>query len=188
MHMETDVKRWTIEELHSLPDDGNSYELSHGELFVSPAPAEPHDTTVARLNRLLVAYVAANRLGLVYHPHSVVRFGDSQAEPDLIVRHSRAGRPKHARVDDDLLDWPIPSLVIEVVSPSSRRRDREQKREYYVEAGVAENWVVDPERRNVRVVRPGHEDVVATQQFEWHPVGVSQPLAINVDDIFEGAD
>lgn len=34
MHMATKVKRWTIEELHSLPEDGNTYELIHGELFV----------------------------------------------------------------------------------------------------------------------------------------------------------
>lgn len=33
------TKRWTLRELHSLPDDGNKYELVNGELFVTPAGA-----------------------------------------------------------------------------------------------------------------------------------------------------
>lgn len=33
MAMATTRKVWTLEELHSLPDDGNKYELVHGELF-----------------------------------------------------------------------------------------------------------------------------------------------------------
>ncbi len=186
MHMATDVKRWTIEELHSLPEDGNMYELIRGELFVSPPPGEMHEEISARLTRLLDPYVAANRLGLTYHSRAVLRFEESQSEPDLMIRHSRAGRPKHAKVDDDWLDSPTPILIVEIISPWSRRRDREQKRAYYIEAGVAEYWIVDPERRSVRVVRPGREDAVATRELEWHPAGVAQPLVINVDDIFAG--
>lgn len=33
-----ETKVWTLEELHSLPEDGNKYELLHGELFVTPPP------------------------------------------------------------------------------------------------------------------------------------------------------
>ncbi|MDB4875265.1 MAG: hypothetical protein JWM41_1711 [Gemmatimonadetes bacterium] len=44
MHMATRTKRWTLEELHSLPDDGNKYELVDGELFVTPAPTPRHET------------------------------------------------------------------------------------------------------------------------------------------------
>jgi hypothetical protein len=47
------TKVWTLEELHSLPDDGNKYELIHGELFVTPPPTDPHETIAARLTRLL---------------------------------------------------------------------------------------------------------------------------------------
>jgi hypothetical protein len=36
MSMVTSRKVWTLEELHSLPDDGNKYELVRGELFVTP--------------------------------------------------------------------------------------------------------------------------------------------------------
>ena len=68
MHMATQVKRWTLEELHSLPDDGNKYELIHGELFVTPPPNDDHETILARLTRILDRYVEANGLGQVYRP------------------------------------------------------------------------------------------------------------------------
>ena len=35
---------WTVEMVDALPDDGQRYELIDGELFVTPAPAEPHQT------------------------------------------------------------------------------------------------------------------------------------------------
>jgi hypothetical protein len=44
----TKTKVWTLEELHSLPDDGNKYELMHGELFVTPPPTVSHEDSVPR--------------------------------------------------------------------------------------------------------------------------------------------
>jgi Uma2 family endonuclease len=54
------AKVWTLEELHSLPDDGNKYELLHGELFVTPAPTFDHETTIARLHAVLLPFVMAH--------------------------------------------------------------------------------------------------------------------------------
>ena len=62
MHMATATKRWTLEELHSLPDDGNKYELVRGELFVTPPPTDGHETIAARLTEILAPYVREHRL------------------------------------------------------------------------------------------------------------------------------
>lgn len=53
MGVGTAAKRWTLEELHSLPDDGNKYELVHGELFVTPPPTNEHESVVSALHSLL---------------------------------------------------------------------------------------------------------------------------------------
>ena len=66
MHMATVTKQWTLEEVHSLPDDGNKYELVRGELFVTPPPTDPHETIAARLSALLTPYVEREKLGYVY--------------------------------------------------------------------------------------------------------------------------
>src|SRR5881628_4032988 len=132
MPMVTSRKVWTLEEVHSLPDDGNKYELVRGELFVTPPPTDEHETILARLTRLLDAFVAANGLGFVYHPRAVLRFEGSEVEPDLMVRKPQA------RPDASWDSAPVPTLVVEVVSASTRRRDHEQKKSLYLDAGVGE--------------------------------------------------
>jgi len=46
-----------------------------------------------------------------------------------------------------------PELVVEIGSPSTRRRDETIKRRLYERAGVSEYWTVDPELDLVRVYR-----------------------------------
>jgi Uma2 family endonuclease len=86
MPMAMHANQWTLEELHSLPDDGNKYELVRGELFVTPPPTDEFETVLARLSRILNPYVATHGLGMVYHPPAVMRFEGSEVEPDLMVR------------------------------------------------------------------------------------------------------
>jgi Uma2 family endonuclease len=177
--MATETKIWTLAEVHSLPDDGNKYELIRGELFVTPAPTEVHETISARLTRILDPYVAAQGLGYVFHPRAVVRFEGSEVEPDLMVRQPKSeGEP----------DWdraPTPVLVVEILSPTTRRRDRAQKRDFYTEVGIAEYWLIDPERKNVTVVRPNEPDLTTADKLIWSPAGTSASLEIEVQRIFE---
>jgi Uma2 family endonuclease len=179
MHMSTAVKRWTLEELHSLPDDGNKYELIDGELFVTPAPTDYHETLSAKLTRLLDPFVERNGLGYVYHPRAVVRVGESEVEPDLMVRQPQPPKTK---------EWehaPRPTLVIEIISPTTRRRDYMHKRDFYLRIGIAEYWILDPERQAVTVARPGEENTVADRRLSWNPAGVAESLEIDVYDLFD---
>jgi Uma2 family endonuclease len=75
-----------------------------------------------------------------------------------------------------------------MLSGSTRRHDRNQKREFYRDVGVAEYWIVDPERGCVRVVRRGEEDVVTSDRLDWHPAGASRPLELDVRTIFKPQD
>ena len=179
MAMANAVKRWTLAELHSLPDDGNRYELVRGELFVTPPPSYAHETVAARLTQFLVPYVAVNGLGLVYRPRAVLRFQGSEVEPDLMVRPDAAGA-----------DWdraPVPILVVEILSPATRRRDREQKRDLYTDAAIPEYWMLDPERRVVTVVAAGRGEVVMTETLVWSPTGASSSLEIQLAQVFDPA-
>jgi Uma2 family endonuclease len=62
-----------------------------------------------------------------------------------------------ARVLTDANLQGVPELVIEVGSPSTRKRDETIKRRLYEKSGVSEYWVVDPELDVVRVYRAGPE-------------------------------
>ena len=170
-------KLWTLDEVHSLPDDGNKYELIHGELFVTPPPTDYHETIGARLTRLLDPFVAANGLGLVYHPRAVMRFEGSEVEPDLMVRKA------HPRPEKDWNKAPKPILIVEILSDYTRRRDQVQKKSLYLDAHV-EYWIVDPESRTITVVRPGEADRTERNAMSWTPRGISATLILGFSDIF----
>jgi Uma2 family endonuclease len=168
---------WTLEELHSLPDDGNKHELVRGELFVTPAPSPGHEYVAARITRCLETFVVANNLGYIYHPRAVIRFKGSEVEPDLMVR----------RQIDPGTDWeaaPVPILVVEILSPTTRRRDHVQKRHLYLDAGVAEYWIVDAEARSVTVVRLDAPDVVTAGELQWFPATAAAALVLDVRRFF----
>jgi len=182
MLMATKIRRWTLEELNHLPGDGNTYELVHGELLVSPAPAPPHDDVGAQLLRILFPYVEAQRVGLIYLPHSVVQvLPDSQVEPDLMV-HPGPRRPL-----EPFAERAMPILVIEILSKHSRRRDRVLKRGFYLEQAIPDYWIVDAEGRSITTARPGSNDVVVTEQLVWHPWGARTPLSFDVAAMFRQA-
>lgn len=182
MAMPNRVAQWSLAELHRLPDDGNRYELVHGELLVTPAPSFEHQELVAVLSDVLIPYVTAHDLGRVRFPRSVIRFGrHSEVEPDLMVRPIPKRRPT------SWANAPVPILVVEVLSGTTRRRDRLEKRALYLEGRVSEYWIIDREDRLVTVVRPGHEDVDVSTRLVWHPAGASEPFAIDLPEYFRTA-
>lgn len=177
----TQVRKWTLEEVHRLPDDGNKYELVRGELFVTPPPGDEHETIAARLSAILTPYVMANTLGLVYHPKAVMRFDDSEVEPDLMVRQLHPNRQKN---DKDWNTAPIPLLVVEILSAYTRRRDFKEKRALYLDAGVPEYWIVDPERLSITVITRDATRV-ETGRLTWSPPGAAASLEFEVATIFQ---
>ena len=172
---------WTLAELDRLPDDGNKYELVDGELFVTPAPSPTHEQLASVLHAILAPYVRAQGLGHVYTPRALVRTDGSEVEPDLMLR------PATSTLPETWEQMPAPSLVVEILSRTTRRRDREQKRRFYLRIGVAEYWMVDRWSGSIHVVRPDVEDLVSETVLEWRPTGASEPLRIDVAAYFREA-
>lgn len=170
------TRPWTLEDLERMPDDGNKYEVVRGELFVTPPPSAPHQDIIARLAHMLDGYVHEEELGWVYQARSVIRRRGSETEPDLFVSQALGA------------DWsatPTPSLVVEVLSRATRRRDLDQKKIYYLEdAGVPEYWIIDRESRTVRVARFALDDMVVPDVLEWHPRGAERALRIDLSRLF----
>jgi Uma2 family endonuclease len=143
-----------------LPQDGFRHELHRGRLLMTPPPGTSHGAVALGVGALLLAWVRPRRLGRVTIDAGVRLSPDTCVGPDVAFL-SAARR--------DRLDEPYfrgaPDLVVEVVSPSTRRVDRVLKRGLYRRHGVREYWIVDPdtrrfevldfERRRRRVVRPG---------------------------------
>ena len=171
------TRKWTLAELHRLPDDGNRYELVRGELFVTPPPSDAHETIAAKLTAMLTPYVIRHGLGLVYHPRAVLRFKGSEVEPDMMVRQPH---PDPRGTDSDWTRAPIPTLVVEILSPYTRRRDREDKKQLYAEAGVEEYWMIDAEECSITARHSDGTEEVVRDSMTWHPSAASEPRTFSV--------
>ena len=181
MHMALQTRRWTRADLERLPDDGNTYELIHGELLVSPAPRPAHEEVVRALRRVLEPYCDRERIGRVYDAKPAFVTEDSEVIPDIVIRP--AVTPPPERWDDA----PMPVLVVEVLSESTLRADRIRKRAFYLESGIPEYWIVDGETRTITVARPVEGDTGYSTTLTWHPAGASIPMRLDVGSLFREA-
>jgi Uma2 family endonuclease len=170
---------WTAERVRALPDDGRRYELIDGELVVTPAPRGLHQVAVAALEHLLHAALAGTALHVLHSPADISLGEDEILQPDLFVYRTATGR--------HLLDWTditALALVIEVLSPSTARYDRQPKRRRYQRAGVPEYWIVDLDARVIERWRPADErPEVLTDVLHW-TVGVEASLTLEVGELF----
>jgi Uma2 family endonuclease len=180
MHMAIEHRHWTVDEKDALPEDGNRYEVIHGDLLVTPTPTDAHETVAARLTRIVDRYVEAEGLGFTYHPRAVIRLGDDvEVEPDLMVRR------EHDQAQGSWSSAPLPILVVEIASLGTRAIDLGRKRALYIdEAGIPEYWIVDGDTRTVRSCAPGRDDIVCDDRLTWHPAGATAALVVPVAAIF----
>ncbi len=156
--------RWTAERVRALPDDGNRYELIAGELLVTPAPRGVHQEAIVSLVTRLEPWLRETRIGrALVSPADLALGEDEVLQPDLFVYRTATG----ARLRDwsDIVEL---RLVVEVVSPSTARYDRQRKRRRYQRAGIAEYWIVDPDARLIERWRPNDErPAVVTDRLVW---------------------
>jgi Uma2 family endonuclease len=140
----------TYEDFLQFPDDGKRHELIDGEHYVTPSPNLRHQAISGNLYFLLRSWLESHPAGRVLSaPFDVVFSTFDIVVPDLTYVSNRRWAeiitPKHAVGS--------PDLVIEIGSPSTRKRDETIKRRLYERANVAENWVVDPDIDVIRVYR-----------------------------------
>jgi Uma2 family endonuclease len=127
----------------------HKWEFIQGEVIMHSPALNRHLTASQRTYDLLSAYARVHQLGLVRHEKAMTRFPRNDYEPDVIF----FGPAKAAIIDPDTLKFPIPDLIVEVLSPSTLKRDRGIKFKDYALHGVAEYWIIEPVAETVEVHR-----------------------------------
>ncbi len=142
-------RRITAEEYFQMPEGPPYFQLIDGELVMSPSPTYFHQRITMRLTIALGMYLEANPIGELTGAPSDVQLDEHNVfQPDLyFVRNERLGiiaaqRPKGA-----------PDLVIEVISPGTKRDDLGRKKTISAKRGVIEYWSVFPNLKEVHVYR-----------------------------------
>lgn len=120
-------------------DDGNRYELASGRLeLMSPAPSVHHQMVSAQIQKRLMQSCEDEYL-ILDAPVDVILDKYEVRQPDLVIIHrSRMHIVSRRGVIG------APDLVVEILSPSTLRRDKIDKIKVYALYGIPEYWLVDP--------------------------------------------
>lgn len=171
---------WTAEMVRALPDDGKRYEVLDGVLFVNPSPSRPHQRAVRLLLIALEAYCHQYSLGEALTSPADIEFSQRDlVQPDVFVLPTIAS---------SWADATSLILACEVISPSTARSDRYDKRRTYQRYGVPEYWIVDLDARVVERWRPDDaRPEVISETLDWQARGDIPTFTLNLTGFFSAA-
>ena len=139
--------RMTADEYLALEDDGRKYELISGVVVMSPSPTTKHQQVLMEIAYQVKAFLRQHSLGGLY-PETDIRLSTNLVyRPGLVFIRAERVRANWPRISEP------PDLVVEVVSPESRRYDAETKRSDYERYGVREYWLIDPDLETMTFLR-----------------------------------
>jgi len=173
--------RFTWRDYRTWPAD-ERWEIIGGEAFaMTPAPSTRHQKIVRRLTRLLDAHFAGHTCEAYVAPVDVKLSEEDVVQPDLLVVCEK-DRIKPTHIEG------APTLVVEVLSPSTAVFDRVRKLRLYAASGVQEVWLVTPYPHTVEVFALdgdeyrlagvyGREDSLQSRRFP--------DLTIDLDSVFD---
>ncbi len=140
----------TADDLLHLPDDGHKYELIGGELKMVPAGMR-HEKIGMRLAMLLTKYLEKNPIGEIYGSSTGYKLPNGNVRsPDLSF--VRIERLPGGKTPVGFGDFP-PDVAVEILSPGDNARDVSGKLGDYLDWGVPQVWIVDPDDETVTVYR-----------------------------------
>ena len=137
--------RMTAEEYHAIGETQLRYELIDGVVCMSPSPTPLHQRLITQLSAAITYFANARQLGEALVEVDV-HLGKGPLGSDLVYRPDIIflSKGKMAQVGDRIVV--PPDLAVEIISFRSRRMDYQTKKDDYERFGVAEYWLIDPER------------------------------------------
>jgi len=186
-------KRYTYADYLTWLDD-KARELIHGFIkMMSPAPRLRHAEVSKNIYRYLDAIVIRNKgkCKVFYAPFDVRLPKNGETAYDKI---DTVVQPDICVICDlsKLDEWGCcgaPDMIVEILSPSTTKKDVHEKFYLYEESGVKEYWIVHPKDKAINVYllqENGKYDDGALYEFEGKvPVHVFDNYLIDLDDIFE---
>lgn len=134
-------------------DEGDRYELIYGEAVMMAPPISIHQEVHAGIFGQIAYFLLGKPCKVYSAPFGVRLFeqqGDTPDDVDTVVEPDITVVCDSTKLDHYGCKG-APDMVVEILSPSTARRDRLVKFELYRRAGVREYWIVDPQNQSVEV-------------------------------------
>jgi len=174
---------WSVEQYLKLTNQTSQLiEFTDGMLEVLPMPTDKHHAISLFLLLGLLAFIRPRHGTVFYAPLRLeVRPGKFR-EPDLLLLANGADPRRKNEF------WLGADLVVEIVSPDNPKRDTEEKRLDYAEAGIPEYWIVNPLNDTITVLVLDGASYAEHGLFGRGERATSQLLAgfnVSVDETFD---
>jgi Uma2 family endonuclease len=181
--------RYTYREYRQW-DDTERWELIDGHAYnMTPAPSRAHQEICGELFRQFANYLTDKSCSVYSAPFDVRLPEGNEADDDIasVVQPDLSIVCDRTKLDDKGCKG-SPDLIIEVISPSTARKDLKEKLPLYEKTGVREYWIVDPAAKTVMVFRQngstgfGRPDIYSEE--DRIEVGVFPDLIIDLNTVF----
>jgi Uma2 family endonuclease len=160
-------------------DDGVRAELVDGEIYQMASPGQRHQEILGEIFRQLATFLKGKPCKVFPAPFGVRLDQDAVFEPDIVVVCDKN------KLNGKICDG-VPDLVVEIISPSSAHYDRLFKFNRYLNAGVREYWIVDPDTGSVQIntLENGKYTAAMYGSDDTAPVGALPGCEITLNDVF----
>ena len=162
-------KKLTYRDYVEIPDDGNRWEIIEGIFYKMARPNTNHQLTLGSLASMFHMCLRGNKQCRVFmapldvriplynenHPDDAINV----VQPDIMIFCDRNKTDEKGGIAS-------PDLVVEVISPSSKKQDRQRKFQLYERAGVKEYWIVEPVYEEVEIYRLVEGKFVKIGEYE----------------------
>jgi Uma2 family endonuclease len=164
-------------------------ELIRGKIFkMSPAPRTTHQKISGNLHRIIANYLHKKNCQIFIAPTDVIlpvankirEKSTTVVQPDLCIV-----------CDDSMVEeagiFGAPDLMLEILSPSTSKKDLQDKFSVYEEAGVKEYWIVSPEAKFVEVfvlIENRFQRIKSYVQDDMVESHTIQGLCVDLNDVF----
>lgn len=163
-------KRVTYEEFIEISQNSDGrYELINGEIYLLESPKHKHQVAIREIFGQLYNWFQNKPCSPLTAPFDVKlsngspNFEDDPnvVQPDILIICDED------TIDDNGNYQGVPSLVVEVLSPSSRSKDMIKKLSLYMNSGVKEYWIVDTDREKVHIYSFEDRDIRALNSYKF---------------------
>jgi len=161
------------------------YQLINGEAYLMASPSVAHQAIVRELLLPIGTWLQGKTCQVFTAPLDVRLFPKKNKSDNMVFQPDLLVVCDNKKLSKGCVNGP-PDLVIEIVSPSNTHSQLFLKYQYYLEAGVREYWVIDPDARKVQVHVYDNGRYISTiyNDNARIPVSILPGLEISLEDLW----